>query len=146
MKNVIGNQKGMSVISVTVAMGLMGIVMMTFVDMQVMTMKNQAAAKAEQEILFYVGNVRQNLADPVRATVALAGNTLNTAFTIKDPLIPANTLAGLNFKESTQSIWKVKSIQVTQVAVPSRTDLYRLSFFFVFEKDPTKIMGAFYSS
>lgn len=135
------NNKGFGLIEVTVGMGIVGVLTLALVDMQVVAVKTQANAAAEQGITGYIANIRQNLGDPARATASLAGNSLNGTYVIKDPLIPANVMAAADFQDASSNVWRVKSIQSVATSVPTRANLYRITFNFVFEKDRNRTLG-----
>jgi hypothetical protein len=141
MKNVIGNQRGMSLIGVVVAMGIMGILMMVLADMTVMMTKNNTTALANSDILAYVNQIRSNIQDPMRATTMLAGNQTTGAVVVNDPLVSGTILAQAGMKPNNAVAWSIKRVGFENVLPAGATGLYRLTLVLITEKTQGMVIG-----
>ena len=121
----------MNLVSVMVAVGISSIMMTAFTNMAQYTNKIQAEATINNDILTQVNNLRMVLAEPARATLALTGNTYNDITRIADPF---DTTKSLAFNNQKYNKYSIRSIQVTNVAVPSRAGLYKFSITLAFNK------------
>ena len=142
MHKTIRNERGMGLMSVIIATGIMGILMMTLCDMMLLMTKNNTTAQANSDITGFVNQLRTNMQSPDRASQMLTGNSVEAGVpvVINDPMVSGQVLAQVGSKQSPNDAWKVKRISLENV-VSNPNGLSRVTLVMVFEKDSTRTMG-----
>lgn len=140
------DQAGQSLVGVLVAAAITSFLMLTSASIANYAFKSNTTATVNSDVVGYIDQLRNNLRDPVLASVALSSNNVKNSATIYDPLSPANVIAQAGYKQQPNYAWQVSQVNFDSVqAIPSRVGLYRITISITIKKDQKRTIGAQFS-
>lgn len=138
----IKNERGQSLISVMVAMGIAGLLAMLLADLNTVMVRNNLTAMANSDILAYVNQLRSNIQYTTNSTSALQGQSMAGLETVLKDAVTGAVIAGPNYQQRPSDAWRVKYLRFDNVvSVPSQVNLFRGTLTAVFTLDNTRVIG-----